>query len=701
MAILNKIRQQSLVLILVIALALFAFILSGLLDGSANFSGKSQDVIATINGKDIDRLNFVQKVTNVQQSRGMSTTQAVNAIWDQELATAVMDTEFDKLGLTVERDQMRSLLEQNLGSFEEFKNEAGLFDENKLNEYIANLKAISPETTFLGGRQINYNVWVNTYENGIASTGVRNNYFNMIKSSLAGTLTEGALDHKLANDKVDVKFVQIPYTSIPDSTITVTEKDVASYVNNNKSKYEVEKSRNISYVAFREVASLEDENTIKNNLVALEKDFIAAENNSDFLISNNSATAFEDSFLYKNQLGIISDSISKLKEGETYGPYRDNGMFKIAKVVANKQLPDSVKIRHILIPFRAGQGQDPATVKTEEQAQTTADSIYNILKRNRSKFKQLLELSSNLVPGKETNGEVELSYASRILGPAVSNFSFQNKKGTLEVVKTSYGFHVVEILEQKNIQKTSKIAYLSSKIEPSEKTIDSIFKATSKFEIAVNKQAFTDVAAQQNYIVRPVSAIKELDETIPGIGVNRSMVKWAFNEETKVGDIKRFTIPGGGFAIAKLTTKTQKGLMNIDKAAITANAEIRKQKKAELIKQRITAGTMEQIAAAENQTVKTALALNMKNATLTGAGSEPKVIGTAFGLNEGDTSQLITGNFGVYIVQVTKKTTATELPSYEPIANRLGETRANEATNALYEALKKMAEIEDNRADFY
>lgn len=702
MAILNKIRQRSLFLILIIALALFSFVLADLFRNAGGFSSKSQDVIATVNGEDIDRQDFMQKVTNAQQRfRGGSITQAMNSVWDQEVRDVIMKSEYDKLGLSVERDQMRSLLEKNLGAFEEFKNEAGLFDENRLNEFIANLKAISPETSFLGGQQINYQVWVNTYENSIATTGVQNNYFNMVKSGMSGTVSEGILDHKLSNDKVDVKFVQIPYTSIPDSTITVSKSDVSTYVNNNKSKYEVESSRDLSYVIFKETASLEDENDIKKSLVALNNQFKTTDDHSGFLISNNSATNYNDAFLYKNQLGSSSDSIYNLKEGETYGPYRDGVMFKIAKLVANKQLPDSVKIRHILIPFVAGQGEDAELVKTEEQAKTTADSIFAILNKNRSKFSDLLSLSSDLIPGKDTDGELQLAYNSGSVGPAVSTFSFENKKGDMEVIKTTYGYHVTEILEQKNFQKTAKVAYLSTKIDPSEQTINDVFKATSKFEIAVDKGDFNTVADENKYTVRPVSAVKELDENIPGIGLQRAMVRWAFEDDTDIGTVKRFTISGGGFVIAKLRAKIAKGLMTTEQASITAVSEIRKLKKAELIKERIAAGTMEQIATAENQKVKTALALNMKSTTLSGAGAEPKVIGTAFGLNEGETSQLIAGNAGVYIVQVTKKTEAKELPSYEPIATRVASTRSGQAPTALFEALKKDADIEDNRATFY
>ncbi|MCK5400622.1 MAG: SurA N-terminal domain-containing protein, partial [Flavobacteriaceae bacterium] len=253
MAILNKIRQQSLVLILVIAMALFAFILSGLFDGSTNFSSKSQNVIATINGEDIKREDFMTKVENAQrQLAGQGTsTQAMNRVWDQEVRKAVMETQFNELGLVVERDQMRDLLKLSLGSFEEFKDINGIFDEDKLNEFIANLKATSPESTLLAGSPINYEAWTN-YESTISSGGRQQTYMNMVKAGVIGILAEGELDYKLENDKVNIKFVQIPFSSIPDSTITVTKSDVKDYINKNKSNYEVKESRDIHFVQFKE-----------------------------------------------------------------------------------------------------------------------------------------------------------------------------------------------------------------------------------------------------------------------------------------------------------------------------------------------------------------------------------------------------------------------------------------------------------------
>ena len=137
MAVLNKIRQRSIFLILIIALALFSFIIGDIFQ-NLDTSDKSQTVVATVNGEDIDRDAFMNQVENIQRQSGgsVSNTQAMNRVWDQELRNKVMQTQYDAIGISIERDYMRQLLKQNLGSFEEFKNEAGLFDEDKLNEFI-------------------------------------------------------------------------------------------------------------------------------------------------------------------------------------------------------------------------------------------------------------------------------------------------------------------------------------------------------------------------------------------------------------------------------------------------------------------------------------------------------------------------------------------------------------------------------------
>lgn len=717
MAILNKIRQRSLFLILIIALALFSFILADLFKNSSGFSNKAQNVVATINGKDISRADFMTKVENAQRQYGGSrtNTQVMNMVYDQELRRAILETQYDNLGMSVERDQMRDLLKQSLSGYEEFKNEAGVFDENKLNEFIANLKEFPNEVSNLGGTPINYASWTN-FENNVAQGGKEQSYYNMVKAGVNATLADGEFDYKLENDNVDVKYVQIPFSSIADSTIEVSKSDISNYINKNKAQYEVEASRDIAFVQFKEVASVEDEKNIQEDLTKLLEDkdefdeatkqtnkklgFKNATNMSEFL-AENSAIQYNDNFVFKAALpAVAADKISALKIGETFGPYKDGNMFKITKVIAERMLPDSVKVRHILIPFAGAASAAPTVTSTKEQAQKTADSVLAVVKRNRSKFADLVtELSSD--QGSVANGgEYDFHPYTTMVKP-FNDFTFEGKTGDLGVVETAFGFHIIEVLGQTDAERAIKVAHLAREIEPSEKTIDDVFNKTSKFEIAVADGNFNQVAKDNNYILMPVNSIKALDENIPGLGSQRQMIRWAFEEDTKVGDVKRFTVPNGGFVVAQVQAKNVKGLMSTEKASVTALPAIRKEKKAKMIMDRISATTLEDIASAEGQTVRTAAALNMKTPTLSGAGREPKVIGAAFGLKEGATSKAIEGTNGVYFVQVTKVTPAAEMPNYQTDANRLSTAKTGSVSRLLINALKEAAEVEDNRATFY
>ncbi|WP_417855470.1 peptidylprolyl isomerase [Xanthomarina gelatinilytica] len=705
MAVLNKIRQRGLFLIIVIALALFSFVIGDLFRNTDALVGKSQNIVATINGKDISREDFMQKVEVAQRQLGPNgtNTQAMNRVWEQEVRQAVLETQFEELGMTVEKDQMRDLLRTNLANSPEFQNEAGLFDENKLNEYIANLKETSA---------VAYAQWVD-YENSIGVNALQQDYFNMVKAGMTGTLAEGKLEHMLESETVDIKYVQIPYTSIPDSTVSVSKSEISSYINKHKKQYEVEATRDIRYVEFKEAATVEDENNIKQDLANLLKDQVvynevtknndtikgfATVTNHKVFVNSNSDIKFEDRFKFKSDLpASVADTIFNMNVGDVYGPYKDGNYFKLTKVIAAIQMPDSVKARHILIPYVGAASAQPDVTQSKEQAKKTADSLLSVLKKDNSKFGEFVSTYSS-DQGSVANGGSYDYFTYNTMVPEFRDYVFQNNVGDMDVVETVYGYHIIEVEGQKNKQRAIKVATVGREIEPSETTINQVFRDASNFEIAIEKGDFEAVAKEKDLAVRPVNGIKVLDENIPGLGNQRAMVRWAFEEGTEVGDYKRFNL-NGGYAIVQVTATNAAGLMNTEQASVTALPAIRKEKKAALIKDRISATTVEDVAAAENQTVKTALAINMKNPTISGAGKEGLVVGTAFGLKEGETSKLIEGEKGVYMVQVTKKTPAPELDNYQGFANQVGTSKMNNVNTKLYNALKEASDIEDNRAN--
>ena len=714
MSVLNKIRQRSIFLIIIIALALFSFVIGDVLNNLGS-SSSSDSVIATINGEDIDRNYFMSKVENFQrQSSGQITnTQAMNRVWDNEVRSKVMKSQYDLLGLSVERNYMRDLLEKNLGSFDEFKNEDGFFDEYKLNEFISNLKAISPETTTLGGSPINYKTWTD-FEKNIAISGTQQAYFNMVKAGITGTLAEGELEYQLENDKVSFKYIQIPYSSIADSTISVKESEISSYMKSYPSKYEVDSSRDIIFVEFNEEATTSDEESIKDYLLSLiddKEEFNEAAkvtetvvgfkniNDNKSFVNTYSDDQFNNSYLFKSSFSSKdAEKITSLKENEIHGPYKDGLYYKLTKMLSSKNIPDSVKVRHILIPYIGAKRADESITITKEEAKSKADSIYKILKKYPSRFKSLLSLSSDKVSN-EKEGIIEFSYNDGF-APEFKSFSFENSKGTIGVVGTDFGYHIIEVLDQGKKMKAYKVATITRLIEPSDMTRDEVFKNKSNFEIAIANEDFQEIADNSKYNVKKANNLKELDENITGLGSQRSIVRWAFDNDTKMGDFKSFSTQNG-FVIVKLVNINESGIMSVERGSVTALTEIRKNKKAEIISKRIIGMNLKDLAAKENATIKSANSINMKKPTIAGIGNEPLVVGTAFGLNESDISKPLLGNNGVYVIQVTNKTPAISLDSYQASANRVGRSKENAVNTQLYNALKEAAEIEDNRAVFY
>jgi peptidyl-prolyl cis-trans isomerase D len=711
MAVLNKIRQRSLILILVIALALFSFVIGDLFKNSDALTGGAQDVVATINGIDINRTEFQQKVKNLQDRSGgrQTSTQSMNAIYSQELRKIVLQSEFDALELSVEKDEMRDLLKNSFSSYPEFQDENGTFDVNRLNAFISNLKDLKGDTAPLGNFLVNYDSWTNN-EQTIAANAVQQTYYNMIKAGLGTTIAEAEDDYLGDARTVDMRYVQIPYTSIADSLVEVTKSDIKAYMNKNEDTYKADASREVVYVEFKEVASKADEDKIKADLLALKKDkaeynesskntvtiqgFDSVSDIEEF-VNSNSDIKYNNAFLRTAQLpAVAKDTLMKLSVGDYYGPYKEGEFFKLSKVIGVKQLADSVKVRHILIPNVGGQRADPSITKTREEAQKTADSILAKIKSG-TKFMDLLELSSDKVSN-EKDGEIEFAYNAG-MAAEFKAYAFDNKEGDVDVVGTSFGYHVIEILEQKSFNKTVQIATIAYEIEPSDATLSEVFNKMSKFEIAAKDGDFNELAKERELTLKPIT-FKELDENIPGLGSQREVVRWSFDDDTDIGDFKNFSISNIGFIVAKVVEKKEKGLMSVEDASITAIPEIRKEKKAKIIREKITATTLNDIAKNQGQSARTAAAVTLKNTTLSGAGVEPKVVGAAFGLAEGKTSKLIDGAKGVYVVEVTKINEATKLENYTAIMNRLSTELRNTAQNKVYQALEKAADIEDNRA---
>ena len=699
MAVLNKIRQRSFFLIVIIALALFSFVLADLFR-SGGFSGqKAQKTIGNVNGEEIKTTEF-QNLVDQQRGRG-SEMQTVRNVWSQKVNSILVDQQAEEAGIRVDSEHLNAVLASNLGTNPTFQNANGVFDLGKMQEFVLNLKETDPAR---------YKNWL-SLEESTAKQAAQNIYFDMVKAGVGATIKEGELAYKLENDKINIQYVQLPYSSIVDSTVTVSKSEIANFIAQHKDEYSREPYASIEYVKIDETATLEDEKAITKSITDLLEDRVEFNNvtkstdtvpglkstkNIAEFINENSALKYNDNFVFKSKLPKqVAATLFDGEIGDTYGPYKDAGYIKLSKLVAATKMPDSVKASHILIGWKdLGRGAE----RTKDNAKKLADSIENVVSKNKSKFSDLASKYSEDTSNKEKGGD--LGYIASYNTNPLVKYLYENKVGDIKVIETSGGFHVISIEDQKNIQRAVKLATVAQKIEPSEKTINEVYANSTQFVINARKDGFGEAAKSMNYKTKPISKMNELDENIPGVGKQRSMVRWAFEEDTNVGDIKSFDLPSG-YVIAKITAKEGKGLMNADEASAKVLPIIRNQKKAEQLFAKINGEDLNAIASANGVTVKSASAITMKNSTISGAGIERKVVGTAFGLEENAVSKPIEGNKGVYVVKVTSKNLGKGLASYQGLAKQQSSEQARKAQTAVLNALKKNADIEDRRAVLY
>ena len=712
MAVLNEIRKRSVVLILVIALALFSFVIGNDIFTKSSFFSGATDIVAPINGKDIKTSEFQEMVKNYQDqsNNSQSNIEAMNVIYNQEVRRLVLSTEFEELGLEVGKDEMRDLLKKGLASFTEFQDANGNFDFARLNAFIANLKDLKGESAPLGSLMVNYDSWTKN-EEAIANNTLQQSYFTLIKAGLNANIEDAEDAYLKDAQTAEVKFVQIPYSSIPNSKIKVSKSEIKDYIKQHEDKYKTDANTKIAYVLFEEKASNTDEKLIKQSMINLKKDvveynqitkssdtIVGFDNTDDIetFVNSNSDIKFNPNYFRTSELPLaLRDSVTKLSKNQYFGPYKEGEFFILSKLLDAKQMPDSVKVRHILIPFIGGQRADASVKKSPEQAKVTADSILTEIKTGRAKFTDLLYLSSDKASN-EKNGEIEFAYNSG-MAPEFKDFSFSKSKGAIELVPTSFGYHVIEILEQKMFNQAYKFANMAKKIEPSQQTLDSVFNTMSKFEIAAKEKGLRAVAKQRKFKVN-IQNFNELDENIPGMGSQREIVRWTFDDATEVGDFKTFNIMGIGYAIVKLEERNQEGLMTPEAATPLVEPILINQKKAKIIKEQIKSNSLEKVATSQKQPVRSVNNATLGNTILSGVGSEPKVVGTIFGLKQGKTSKLIEGEFGVYLVKLIKLNKAPKLDNYTAFINRLNNEIKPTAPMKVFNALEEAAEIEDNRA---
>ena len=706
MAILENIRKRTTVLILIIGLALFAFVISGVFTSNDFGGAKVGSAVAEINGETISIDEFRREVENASRRFGpnMPPSQLTKTVYDQQIRKVLLGQQFDDLGIDVESDQIVEFVKSSgYAQIPDFLDENGIFNEEVFRSAIADWRVNNP---------VRYDDWLNI-EQVIIQSAKEQIYFNLIKGGVGATLPEGEFDYKMANDKLDIQYVRIPYTKIADSTIQVSKDEIAAYIKEHADDYKQEKSRDIRFVYFEEKASAADEKVKEEELVNLLGDsveYIEETNTTDTIpgfrnttdvaafLDRHSDIKFDTIFKARKDLpSVVADTLLGMAIGEIHGPYRDGDFYKLTKMM-DKKADGSVKASHILITYEGAERANPEIKRTKEEAKAKADELLGEAKEEGAQFTALARDNSD-GPSAPRGGDLGY-FQEGVMADAFNDFCFGNDVGTIGLVETQFGFHVIKIDDKQDIV---QVATLAREVVPSEETINTLFTNATKFEMAsidADAESFSSIADESGYTVRPVNKIKELDENLPGLSSQRGIVQWAFNDDTEVGDIKRFNV-NNGYAVVQLTKRYKEGLMTPEDASTTVLPKLRKERKAEQLLLANQGKSMEDLAKDNEVVTSTATALTMKSPTLPGAGREPLVVGTAFALEQEGTSNLIKGESGIYKIKVTKKEAAPELDNFSTYAKTLKTSASNRVNGDVFKALKEGAEIEDKRATFY
>ena len=693
MAVLSKIRERSMFLIIIIGLALFAFVLDPSTLGDF-FNSSKVNEIGVIDGESISRQEYVAALEDYKQNVGnrVSEMQASKTVWDNIVRKKIYQNQLTEAGITVgEADVWNQVINApSVKNSPQFQNEAGLFDEAKFKQFLADTKENNPQM---------WGAWSN-YMSQIRDNAETNTYNTLVSAGLGASLKEGEFQYITENTKLNTQFVFVPYSVIPDSIVKIKKSEVESYIKNHADDFKVEDSRDISYVKFDITATPEDEVAIKNDIASLIPDFKASTNDREFLNQNDSDVNLDESFKFQNQVNAqVASNIFKGAKGDVFGPYKDQGLYKISKITEVAKMADSAKASHILIPFIGAQRVAPNVTRTEEEAKKTADSIFNLVKRSKSKFAKLAKDFSSDTGSAQKEGDLGWFPYNRMT-PEFRDFVFEGKKGEVGVVKTPFGYHIIRIDDVKEEQTVLKLATYARQIVPSEATENAVFQKAEQFALEVSKDNnFSEIAKENKYVTKPAIGLKVLDENVPGLGNQRQIISWAFGKDREIGDFKRFDLDGS-HVVAYVTAKTEKGLMSVEKAINRVRPILLKEKKAKLMADKFNAATLQEIAKENATSVRSANGVNLKSPTLSGAGSEPKIVGAMYTADQNKVYKNIPGNRGVFAFVVTNKELPTALPNYETARKNILQARKRK-TYAMYEAIKKATDIEDNRSYMY
>jgi len=725
MALIGKIREKSWLLVSIVGLALFAFILS---DYQSWFGQPDQMGYGTVDGEHVDFRVYEQAIENFKRNDEMEAQRnqrpygikeqlnSENNAWSAVVDSMILKKEFDALGISVSDREFEAYLygQEGFTVQADFAStfvdpQTGLYSEQLLRKRIEELKNSSNPDEQHTWEQVRSSLTVQRQQQ---------KYFQVLEQGVYVTNLEAKDQYIAEKRSKNISFVIKRFSEIPDAEITITDDELKEYYEKNKAdaKYAIKSnSREIKYFAIDIHPSQQDSATFNQEMEGLKLNFAqqaSQANDSIFVARHSEFPRYFQQAAYRNENAqqkhqdftypASMDSVFvNAPLGTIVGPYQDKGKYRLAKVIAtNNQL---YSVRHILL---GAQRSDTVAVA---QKIKQADSLLTVI--TSENFEQYVRQYSQDGQQSIDNGGRYENFVYEQMVPEFSNFAHDNPIGTINWVQSDFGIHIIEILDKTPgiglaiIEKTFRpsattledISVLANDIVA--ELVDSIDRKTSlKEKIA----AFDTLASKKGYFPMSLS-IDEKNLFVSGMKTplaEDKMIALGYNEKNKEGDVQLSPIKDEDrYLIAMLTLKRQKGIPSFDAIEEAMRRDLVNDKKADILKIKMNGKNLEEIASKNDVQVQTA-DVTFNNASISGGGYDPEIIGTLFskGIKDGASTLPLKGRNAVYVIRVNKTTNEPATESYDTEKQTIkGQVSGMMLQSNAMSALREKASIVDNR----
>jgi peptidyl-prolyl cis-trans isomerase D len=645
----------------------------------------------------------------------------LQSVWNQMISEKIHSLEITKLGIGISSGKKGEL---NLGilnpnnpvnsSLKEAFTENGIYNADSF--AVWKRKVIDPLLNTTKGKQ-DLKAY---YEDPLNEERMRYKYLAMLKNGVVGSFQEAKRNHTEENTKANITYVFKNYDAIDDTLVNVSDEDLKNYFNTHRYKTiwnQNQEVRNYDYVIFNISPSLKDQENSMKSLESLKEDFANAGNDSMFVV-NNAETPTVNVTPYGNQpTGMYSDrpysggkysadvdaQIDSANKGDVIGPFMvpNQNALQLVKIFDTGE-QDEASVRHILIKSSGDGSADDLKKKK------LADSILFAVRRDTSKFTDLV-LKYSEDPGSSATGGVYKNFPRDQMVTEFNDFSFDKKVGSAGVVKTQFGYHVIEVLNQQ-VGSYKKIAAVDLNLKVSEETQEEFYANTAvSFYNKAKETSFEEAALEFGVQVKKSGYIPLTYPDGQGnngafgpaeLKRNLNIVKWAFNSE--IGSVMEpeYISNNEQLVICSLTESIHENDMTFNNIKSLMKPKLINELKAKYMQEKLDSiGSLAEVAKKMESTIETADVsysyVNLKNNYQSVA--EPKLMATIFHNEEGITSGVIEGNEGVYVVQVNSKTEAADAGDLTEKTKEATETLRGIVEQWYYYSLYKSYGAKDNR----